>query len=192
MAQTYPQGTPEWWRETLSKRLDDRAPRLATLQAYYDGRHPLAFASRRFREAFGGLFRAFADNFCPLVVDAVEERLNVQGFRVGTPGGGRVTQAQAMETADQDAWRIWQANQLDAESQKAHTTALTQSEAAVIVWRDPEDGTPRITVESPLEVIVATSPVDRRKRLAALKRWVADDGYLYATVFLPDDIYTYR
>lgn len=194
MAQTYPQGTPEWWRETLSKRLDERAPRLATLQAYYDGRHPLAFASRRFREAFGGLFDAFADNFCPLVVDAVEERLNVEGFRWGgIMAPGRTTRTETLAQADADAWRIWQSNQLDAESQKAHTTALTLGEADVIVWADPDPGKPpRITIESPREVYVALKPGEPRVRQAALKRWLDDDDRLHAFVYLPDAIYKWR
>ena len=191
---SYPSGSPEWWLHRLGRRLDERASRMVTLQDYYDGKHPLAFASPKFREAFGGLFKAFADNFCPLVVDAVEERLNVTGFRVGTtPSGGRLTKAQEIEVADKDAWRIWQANQLDAESQKAHTTALTKSEASVIVWADPRDpDTPLISIEDPLNCIVAVAPDHPRDRVAALKRWIGDDAYGNATVFLKDQIVTYR
>lgn len=196
----YPAESPEWWLHRLARRLDDKQAGLDKLQDYYDGRHPLAFASPKFRESFGGLFRAFADNFCPLVVDAVEERLNVEGFRLGTaetgsalPGAGRSTKSQELQTADQDAWRIWQANQMDAESQKAHTTALTLRESFVIVWANPDDAdTPSMTVETPREVIVALDAGNRRKRLAALKRWVGDDGYAYATVFLPDNLWKYR
>ena len=189
----YARGSPRWWLARLSTRLDDRAAGMARLQAYYDGAQPLMYASPKFRETFGGLFKAFADNFCPLVVDAVEERLNVVGFRVGasdTPG--RLTSAQNLEVADKDAWTIWQANQLDAESQKAHTTALIKSESSVIVWAEPGTTDPVITIEDPLEVIVSTAPEARRIRQAALKRWVGDDGYGYATVFLPDSIHTFR
>ena len=45
------------------------------LEAYYDGEHPLQFATAKFREAFGNLFSAFADNWCEIVVDAPVERL---------------------------------------------------------------------------------------------------------------------
>lgn len=182
--------TPEWWLVTLAKALDDRNKNLTTLQDYYDGKHPLAFASPRFREAFGGLFKAFADNFCPLVVDAVEERLSVEGFRWGSPSRGKTT---GLQEADSDAWRIWQTNQLDGESQKAHTTALIKTESAAIVWSNPDDDTtPLITIEDPTQVIVAYAAGTRLSRRAALKRWLDDDGHLWANVYLPDAIYKYR
>lgn len=182
--------SPEWWLVTLAKKLDERSKSLDTLQGYYDGRHPLAFASPRFREAFGGLFKAFADNFCPLVVDAVEERLSVEGFRWGS---APKVKTGGLQEADADAWRIWQANQLDGESQKAHTTALIKTEAAAIVWSNPDDATtPLITIEDPTQVIVAYAAGTRLSRRAALKRWLDDDGRLWANVYLPDAIYKYR
>src|SRR5207253_2424941 len=101
---------------------------------YYRGRHPLGFASPKFRAAFGGLFGAFADNWCPIIVDAVEERLNVEGFRFDD------------KEADADAWDIWQANNLDADSQLAHVEALVYGKAFVSVWADA-DGNPAITAE---------------------------------------------
>ena len=67
----------------LTKQLNARKPEMAKLDAYYGGDHPLAFASEKFRKAFGNLLDGMADNWCSVVVDAVEERLNVVGFRFG-------------------------------------------------------------------------------------------------------------
>lgn len=176
--------TAEEWRDALSKRMDARYWELRKFDDYYAGDHKLQFASTKFREAFGTLFSEFSDNFCELVVDAVEERLNVEGFRMGTDA-----------QADVDAWRIWQANGLDADSQIAHTEALIKGECAVIVspykseW--PQDDAPLITVEDPMEVIVATSPHNRRQRIAALKRWIADDR-VHATLFTSDALYKWQ
>lgn len=163
----------------LAGRLDQREPELRRLASYYEGRHNLAFATEKFRAAFGGLFGHVADNWCPIVVDVVEERLNVQGFRFDN------------EVADADAWAIWQANNLDADSQLAHTDALLYGRSAVSVWVDA-NGAPRITVESPLQVIVAHAPGEPRRRTAALKRWVDDDEFAYATLYLPERILRYR
>lgn len=174
-------GTPEWWLERLERALDDRRKTLEGYRDYYEGRHPLAFASEKFRRAFGGLFSEFADNWCDLVVDAVEERLNVEGFRLGG--------AESQES-DQDAWAIWQRNQLDADSQIAHTEALINGEAYALVWAGP-DGEPEITVEHPLEVILECEPGNRRRRAAALKRWT-DGTDWQATLYLPDAIYKFR
>jgi hypothetical protein len=179
--------SPEWWRERLGKVLDLRQHEMATYQQYYDGRHPLAFASDKFREAFGGRLRAFADNFCPLVVEAVEERLTVQGFRLG---------AARDLAADTDAWRIWQTNQLDAESELAHREALIKGCGYVLVSPSEtdrvDDETPGITVEDPMEVATESEPGRRWKRRAGIKRWVDDEGMLRAVLWLPDFVYRWR
>lgn len=179
--------SPQGWLRNLERRLDRQAVDVSVFDAYYEGRHPMAFASEKFRDAFGGLFREFADNWCALVVDAVEERLNIDGFRFGATSD----EPDAVETDDKDAWAIWQQNMLDAESQVAHTEALINGVSYVLVWPDIA-GQPQITVEHPSQVIVAHDPGNRRRRLAALKRWVEDDGTARAVLYLPDEIYKWR
>jgi hypothetical protein len=161
----------------LNRRLDVQAMAVAIPEAYYNGHHPLQFATSKFKEAFGSLFSAFADNWCPIVVDAPVERLRVIGFRYG-------------DDVSVDAWAIWQANALDVESVIAHTEAGKCGASYLLV--DPNGGDPRITVEHAAQCIVMTDPGDRRKRLAALKRWQGDDGYIYATVYLPDGVYKFQ
>lgn len=174
--------SPGAWLERLTKRLDDRwYRRMGPCDAYFEGDHKLAFATAQFREAFGSLFAAIADNWMPLVVESTTERMEVQGFRFGKT-----------DSADDQAWDIWQANSLDAESDKAHTEAVKLGEAYWLVEPAQGDDAPRITFETPLETIVALAPGDRRTRLAALKKWVDEDGYVYATLYLPDWIYKYR
>lgn len=175
-------GTPEWWLPRLNARLDARATQVRRYDDYYSGRHRLAFSTSRFREAFGNLFREFADDWCAPVVDAVEERLAIEGFRFGPADQG----------ADQDAWRIWQANHLDADSQIGHVEAFVQGTSYVLVWEGEDDSTPEITVESPAETTVAFVAGSRRKRAAALKRWKDDDGHLLATLYLPGYLYKFR
>lgn len=172
-------GSPTWWLDTLHKRLVARQAAIKTYIAYYEGDHKLTFTTDKFRQAFGGLFGAFSDNWCGVVVDAIGERLRVGGFRLGNTA-----------EADTKLWNIWQANQLDADSELAHTDALVCGDSSALVW--PEDGTARITIESPQQVIVAQSKGDRRTRAAALKVWVEEDGFAYATLYLPDGLYKYR
>jgi hypothetical protein len=177
--------TPEEWRHKLLKRLDDRAFRIRRYVNYHEGRHDTRYITQEFREAFGRLFSGYAENFCPLVADAVEERLAVVGFRLGKD-----------LKADDDANRIWQENRLDAESQLCHSEALVKSEAAVIIspyrseW--PRSDTPLITIEDPLQVYVALDPSNRGTRLAAIKRWTDEDGHVRATLYLPNAIYKWR
>lgn len=163
----------------LETELTARQVTLQRLQDYHDGKHRLAFTSEKFRQAFGGMFASFADNWCQLVVDAVEERLNVEGFRHG-----------ADPTADADAWAIWQRNGLDADSQLAHSESLIKGDSYAIVWADDE-GQPKVTIESPRDVIVSYKHGDRKCRKAALKRWQDDDGYR-ATLFTDEFIYKFK
>jgi len=174
-------GTPEYWLTRLNRELSVRRRDIARYDDYYEGKHPLLFASEKFRKAFGGLFRDFADNWCGIVIDAVEERLDVDGFRVGEE-----------PEADKDIWRIWQENALDAESQIAHTEALVAGEASVLVWPGKDPATPEITIEHASQMIVAFEAGSRRKRAAALKCWLDDSGYAFTTLYLPTELYKYR
>src|SRR5438874_13682478 len=51
-------------------------------ERYYRGDHDLRFATEKFQNAFGLLFREFAMNLCPAIVDAVKGKLIVTGFGV--------------------------------------------------------------------------------------------------------------
>jgi hypothetical protein len=172
---------------SLEKSLDGRQTELAMLDAYYQGRQPLLLATDKWRGLFGRLFAGFSDNFLALVVDAVEERLTVQGFRMGIDKDTK---------ADEDAWRIWQVNQLDAWSQVAHTEALVKATSYIGVspFRDdwPADDSPLITIEDACEVIVRGSSMQRGKRLAALKKWKDDDGRWLATLYLPGEVVKFQ
>jgi hypothetical protein len=173
--------TPSEWRDVLAARLDQRWNKLAVYDAYYEGDQPLHYATEKFNEVYGGLFHALSDNWCQIVVDSSVERLRVQGFRFGQ-----------QQEADGDAWDIWQANGLDGEANMLHTEAVKLSEAYWLVSPPNGDGVPRITAEHPSQVIVAVDPANRRKRLAALKKWKDDDGYVRANVYLPDQVYKWR
>ena len=169
-------GSPLDTATKLLALLQNREADLKRLQDYYDGRHRLAFSSQKFRNAFGGLFSAFADNWMPLVVDAVEERLNVEGFRYGTN-----------PEADEGAWAIWQKCGLDAKSQLGHSTSLILGDSYAVVWGDG-DNEPTVDVFSPHDVIVAYDPSNRTKRIAALRRF-SDDNGLHVILFMPNFVY---
>jgi hypothetical protein len=173
--------TPEQWRERLEHELEEAQPVVSLCSAYYAGQHRLQFATSKFREAFGDLFEAFATNWCGLVVDVAVERLGIQGFRFGD------------DDADDDAWKMWQDNAMDAKSLQVHTEAVKCGTAYLIVGppRAP-GGSPVITVEAPNQVIVAHDPSDRSIRLAALKKYVAANGDPVCVVYLPDRVVEFR
>lgn len=172
----------------LAKQLGEDRQALDKFNHYYLGQHPLAFASDRFQQAFGGMFGAFADNWCPLVVDSLRQRLHVTGFRFPAVEGQDPSQG------DQDAWRIWQANFLDADSDVLHTDAMVfgRSYATVGAGDPGEDSPALVTVESPRNMIVLTSTDRRRRRLAALRTFTDDNGDQAATLYTPTETWRWR
>lgn len=168
------------WLKVLSVELRGRHAYLNRRDKYYSGDHPLMFATDKFKETFGGVFEAFSDNWCGVVVDSTEERLQVQGFR----GSGRP------DTSEEYAARIWEANYLESESMICHSESLIASRCYGMVWPSTSGGLPDITIESAEQMIVANVPGHRRRRAAALKIWKHGDGES-ATVYLPGTVWKF-
>jgi len=185
MATVVEQDSPLWWLLHLYRRLITRSPIIQKFEDYYDGKHPLAFVTSKYRAEFGNMLRGVSDNWMALVVDAVEERLHVDGFRIGADPIG-----------DKDAWSIWQRSSMDADSEMLHSVALQTGAAYALVWfGDDVNGVqqPMITVEHPGQVYIAYETGSRHKRLAAIKAWTDEwTGLTRANVYLPDGIYKFE
>jgi len=174
----------------MAEQLPDIAAALAQLRAritdyqlYHDyaaGRHRLAFATEKYRNAFGALFRAFADNLCSGVVDAVADRLVVTGFSV----------EQGPESAANDAWAIWIVNRMDQRAGEVHNEALTSGDAFVIVWPDG-DNNPTIYPQDAANVTVRYDPETPGRLLWAAKVWLADDKRYRLNLYYSDRIEKY-
>lgn len=189
--------SPAWWLKRLEKKMADRDAALAQCGDYYDGKHNLLYGTEKFTQTFGRIFANFSNNWCGLVVDSVEERLTVQGFRIPQvdPGGirkfVRSMFGREKPTYDEDAWDYWQRNGMDEFSQIAHIEALINRECTALVWWG-DDGRPQITVEHPRTFITEMDPENPRKYRAGLKKWMDDSGYVFANLYLPEYIFKFR
>lgn len=180
----------EAWLNRLYPRLIARRGELKTYDAYYRGNHPLPFLSPAHADKMRSAFRQMLDesksNFMRLIVDVVEERLQVDGFRLS---------ATSDLQADKASWDIWQANQMDSLSHAAFTDALVKGVSYLSVWNDQDgDEYADIAVEDALEVAVAYTPGSNfRRRDAAIKSWCdEDEGLERANIYLPDGIYKFQ
>lgn len=176
--------SPEWWIDRLYKRLVTRRDEIEFFDDYYSGNHPLPWIAPQARDEFRRIVKMTRSNYMGLVVDATSERIRVEGFRFGDD-----------TSADKDAWRIWQANNLDADSDMAWLEALISGVSYFHVAPNPNDeSTPHIWVEHASQAIVEHVPgTNRRERAASLKVW--DDDWtqeIHAVLQLPDGIYKYR
>lgn len=181
--------TPLDWLLRMKAELDTRQADMSLMDAYYRGDHPMPFVTKahsaKMKDEFRQLLEDSRSNFMRLVVDATEERLKVEGFRLSASEDPR---------SDARTWEIWQANQMDAESQTAFVEALVKRVSYLSVWKEEGDEFPTIAVEDPTQTIVSYTPGSNfRKRDAALKVWTDDwTGRQRANVYLPEGIYKFE
>lgn len=193
--------TSEEWLKRLTKKLYEQRQAFAQYDAYYRGDQGVRLVNKaKYPPQFVRIFERYCENFMAVVVDAVEERLDIEGFRF--PLAGRATTGEEAaegegadpadpDAVDPDAWRIWQDNELDATSQIGHVEALVKSVMYVLVSPMEADriaGSPRITIERPDDVVVEREP-GTGKRLVGMKQWDDPDAKrTYATLYFPDRI----
>jgi hypothetical protein len=164
---------------TLCDRLDRVQPELDVLDRYYDGRQPLNYLAPEIRAQVGARLSSMVVNWPRVIVDSVQRRTYVEGFRVGD--GGNI---------DSELARLWQENDLDEMSQLAQLDALVHARSYLLVWGNETDPlTPRITVESAHQMTVARR-AGSRDIAAAVKRWT-DGARIYATLYTPDEVVRY-
>lgn len=164
--------------ERLAKKLVNDRPHFQLLDDYYRGVNGIpVHAGQQVKESYQRLMQISRANFARLIVEATRERMTPLGFRTG---------AVADELGDSEAWRIWQANSLDADHMLIDRASLSMGKSfAMIGGVDPEINAPLITAEDPREVICETDPARRRKVTAALKLYVDEVAGLDRAAFFP-------
>lgn len=160
-------------------RDDSRQTSYRGAQAYYDGRHRLQFATEKFRNVFGRLFTALADNLCPAVVDSVSDRLAVTGVTA------------ADQTVADAAWAIWQRNRMDARAAETHHEALLTGDGYALVW--PNKTNEAVIWPLPAcQVAVKYDPNKPGVLQRAARVWQDDDdGRVHLDLYYPDRVERY-
>lgn len=176
--------SPNWWLKRLFKQLVDRRDAVEFFNDYYSGNHPLPWLAPQARDEFRRVLRMTRSNYMGLVCDAQVERITIEGFRFGEDA-----------EADKDSWRIFQANNLDSDSDMAILESAIAGQSYLQVAPNPKDATtPHIWVEHPSQAIVDFVPgTNRRDRAVSLKVW--DDDWtqeIHATLQLPGFIAKYK
>lgn len=175
--------TPDMPPALLLKRLkkahESEVPQLERLDEHYEGEQPLSYMAPELVDELSDRIQQVVIPWPQLVADSAEERLDVDGFRLG-----------GEPEADDELADIWQANDMDRQSQQGHLDAIVMRRAYAIVGpRSSTDASPLITVESPLEVIHQRCP--RTRRIQAAAKWwtegAGSDRIDHATLYLPNE-----
>lgn len=162
------------------RELSGRASKYQKARDYYNGKHGLSFATERWVSAFGNLFKKFADNLMPPVVDAVKDSLVVTGFNV---------EAGDASLADQ-AWKLWQDGRLTRRAGQVHKEALRTGDAYLIVWPDGK-GRPSFHPNKAHLCTVNYDDEDSERVSSAVKLWQRGDKRYRLNVYYSDRIEKY-
>lgn len=166
--------------ESLSKRHDSEIPELEALDRYYEGTQPLTYMHPEILREVADRIRPVIINWPQMVVDSVEERLRLEGFKTGD------------RDLDKEIWRVWLASEMQIGFRMAMVDSMVMRRAFICVGTNEEDAdTPLVTPESPLEVYADVDPRTRKVR-SALRRVNEVDpaggiGRRYATLYLPNE-----
>lgn len=109
--------TDEWWINRLSVALAKRLPRMAELQAWFDGNPPLAYPDKA-SAGFERVQRLARLNLAELIVNAVLYRMTPLAFRTGAEGD---------DNGDDEASRIWKENRMKTTAAEILEWMLTLS-----------------------------------------------------------------
>ena len=155
------------------------AERYARPTRYYNGEHDLKFATEKFQNTFGTLFREFALNLCPVICDAVRDKLRVTGF--------------SLEEADSphsDTRQIWQRNRMATRAGEIHKESLICGDAYMIVWPN-EHGGAVFYPNKAANITIAADEAAPGSIIWAAKVWRTADKHVRLNLFYPDRIEKY-
>lgn len=128
---------------------------------YYGGDHDTQLTKRQRRYLQIKIGEEFNDNYCPVVVDALAERLNVTGFDADD-------QSEAL-------WEWWTGNRMDGVQGVTHLSAVRDGDGYLIVEWDNERGVPLFTHDLAYDgtggVKIHYNKDKRRQVAYASKRW---------------------
>lgn len=168
------------WLTALTTRHDAEMPQLREYDDEYEGCGKRSYMHPEILRELADRLQPVVVAWSQLVVGALEERLDVEGFRLPDEAD-----------ADAEMWRVWQANDADEQSQQAHVDALVMRRSYGVVGTNEDDrATPLVTFESPLEMYADVDPRNRRVR-AAVRRWCDFQDSLvrlperYSTLYRP-------
>ena len=166
-------------RDRLLRKLRVQRAHAAALWAWYEGRQDYPTVPGQYKQAYKLLLELARTPWARLVIDAISERLHVQGFRAA--GGG--------SAEEEIAWRLFLDSSLDADEWLIYSEALITGTGYVSV--SEQDGQPHLAPESAFEVTHEAAPGNPRQVAAALKVYPLDhSGQIWAAeLYRPEATY---
>jgi len=177
-------GTP-WALGIIDNDTGSREDGYEKFREYYDGEHQTQITKRQRQYLnLGPGADVFRSNYCPIVVDAVAEKMQVTGFAADD----ELEQPKVF-------WDWWAENRMDHQQGVVHTAACRDGDAYVIISWDPVKGIPRFDYELAFDgeegVKCHYSRGQRSVVRFASKRWENDWGQRRLNLYYPDRMERY-
>jgi hypothetical protein len=169
---------PLQWAIT-TYREDSRNRSYRIFQQYADGEQGGFKSPVEIPKELRPTYDAVTYNRCASVIDAMADRIMVEGFNEA--GGGSA----------QDAINLWHENRMDKREGEVNQEALTAGDGYVIVWPHPISGRPTIWPQNADQLRVLYDEEQPGLVTLATKMWKRDDNYIQLNVYLPDRLEKY-
>lgn len=161
-----------------------KRPQYIRYANYYRGDHETRFASDAYRDTFAKLLKNLRYNRCPSVVDAIADRLQVQGWQVETDKDD----TEGSKPAD-DEWDRIQGKKLQG---LVHVESLRSGDSYLIVWPDPENEMLPLWRVNRADTCYVMTHDDTAEPTLAIKLWQVQTGpnagKWRLTIYAPDQI----
>lgn len=146
---------------------------------YYEGLHPLTFASEKFRTTFGRTLMTMRDNLCPIVVESLADRMEIINF----------SGQDADDSIAKRAWDIWVRNLMPLYSNTIHREAIKTGVGYLLVWQD-EAGNAVFYPQDARQCLIIEDEETGTYRFGA-KMWQTETGEIRLTLYYQDRIEKY-
>lgn len=153
--------TPDGWLPILTKRLDERQPRIRKLRGYANGHAPLPEGRKNLRESWEAFQKKARTNYGGLSVATVGSRMIPLGVIVGDDDESEASRA---------ARRLWRDSRVRRQIKLAIIDRLTCS-VGYLATGVNDDGDAIITRERPERFYAEPHPEIPWRARAAVKTW---------------------
>jgi hypothetical protein len=165
--------------KTIFDAIQKKSASYSLLDNYYQGTQPTVYLTARLREIFRGVDISFVENWCSVVIDACDERINLVGFEASVPAVKKLLSA------------AWERNVIANEASDIHSDAMVTGECYAIAWPG-KDGKAEVFYNSPFAVHAVYSSENPRQMVYAGKIFDGEDGKGRMTLYYPDRLEYYR
>jgi hypothetical protein len=170
----------------LYKEMLEDYPLLCLYEDYVKGEHALKFATQKFRNVFGGLFKEFADNYCPRVIETLSAYTSVKEIEASDEAQSKVLE-EMLESVRFDAMQIQVHEDAFKFGNSYLVAAETQGGTQRLYRQDPRLFRVLYDPENPEQILVAVKVWRTLQNSWRLNIWFTDDGgaahcYRYATL----------